>query len=288
MGLGTDAMQHTLGIAGSLGSGLMAAQEGAMVKRLHSGHAGQNGVYAALLARCGFTGIPDVVEAPYGGFLSSLSRQPDLERLTAGLGKVWETLNVGFKMYPSVTSIHSALDALQAIMRDHALAAEEIASIHVGVGHMTHVHTAWPYKPAGITAAQMNMFYGLSVMALHGSVSTADFVDDRVADPALLAFMARITVEEDDGINALGRKARHGCRMVVTTQDGRRFRQDVDDRRGSPENPVDTAAIEAKFLTNAGTCLDGRSTSRVAELVSCMESSGIGELTEILGGALAE
>ena len=54
---------HALGIAGSLGAGLMAAQEGAMSKRLHSGRAAQAGVMGAQLAARGFTGIPNVLEA---------------------------------------------------------------------------------------------------------------------------------------------------------------------------------------------------------------------------------
>jgi aconitate decarboxylase len=285
LGLDEDAMQHTLGIAGSLGAGLMAAQEGAMVKRLHSGRAAQSGVYAALLARRGFTGILDVVEAPYGGFLSAFSREPDLERITAGLNVQWETLQVGFKMYPSVTSIHSALDALRKIMRAHSLGAEDIAAIQVRVGHMTYVHTAWPYKPEGITAAQMNMFYGLSVMAARGDVTVADFAEDRLADPALLGFMQRITVSEDAGINALGRTARHGCRMVVTTSCGATLREDIDDRRGSPENPVDRAAIEAKFRTNVGGALVDSDADRVVEIVAGLEDAPLDELMAILGQA---
>ncbi len=286
LGLGADAMQHALGIGGSLGAGLMAAQEGAMVKRFHAGHAAQNGVYAALLARRGFTGILDVVEAPYGGFLSSLSRQPDLDRLTSGLGHEWETMQTGFKMYPSVTSIHAALDALQAIMSEHRLKADDIDGIAVGVGHMTFVHTAWPYKPAGITAAQMNMFYGLSVMALHGQVSVADFTADRLADPALLGFMRRITVAEDAGINAIGRQARHGCTMTVTTVSGATLRRDVLDRRGSPENPVDNAAVTAKFRANVADCLGDDDAERVISLVSALERQDtLAELTGILGRA---
>src|SRR5262249_59992880 len=50
-------MQHALGIAGSMGAGLMAAQEGAMVKRLHAGRAAQSGLLAALLAERGFPGL---------------------------------------------------------------------------------------------------------------------------------------------------------------------------------------------------------------------------------------
>ena len=68
--------RHAFGIAGSLAEGLMSAQEGAMVKRLHAGHAAQMGVTGAMLAQRGFTGIPDILEAPYGGFLSTLSGEP--------------------------------------------------------------------------------------------------------------------------------------------------------------------------------------------------------------------
>src|SRR6201996_8678062 len=62
LGLDAAQMQHALGIAGSLGAGLMAAQEGAMVKRLHAGRAAQSGLIAALLADRGFTGLSDVGE----------------------------------------------------------------------------------------------------------------------------------------------------------------------------------------------------------------------------------
>ena len=99
LGLPAQQMQHALGIAGSMGAGLMAAQEGAMVKRLHAGRAAEAGVRAALLAQRGFTGILDVLEAGYGGFLSSFSSRPDAARLTAGLGSFWETAEVGFKLY---------------------------------------------------------------------------------------------------------------------------------------------------------------------------------------------
>src|SRR3546814_7771346 len=97
--------------------GLMAAQEGAMVKRFHPGRAAQSGVYSAELASRDFTGIVDVLEASYGGYLSAYSDKPDAARLTDGLGKVWETAKVGYKPHASVTSIHAALDALTQILR---------------------------------------------------------------------------------------------------------------------------------------------------------------------------
>jgi aconitate decarboxylase len=72
--LSADPTVHALGIAGTQAAGLMAAQYGAMVKRMHAGRAAQSGLYGALLAKDGFTGILDVFEAPYGGFCTTFSR----------------------------------------------------------------------------------------------------------------------------------------------------------------------------------------------------------------------
>ena len=137
LGLDTDAMQHTLGIAGSMGAGLMAAQEGAMIKRLHCGRAAQAGVHAAVLAKRGFTGISNILEASYGGFLSSFGREYKIERLLEGLGSDWEAGKVGYKMYPNVTSIHAALDGFKSLQQKHKLQAGDIQRIDVGCGHMT-------------------------------------------------------------------------------------------------------------------------------------------------------
>ena len=63
---------------------------GAMTKRMHAGRAAQSGVAAGLLARQGFTGSPDALEASYGGFMSSLADNPDTTTLAASLGSTWD------------------------------------------------------------------------------------------------------------------------------------------------------------------------------------------------------
>jgi len=266
LGLDAAQMQNCLGIAGSMGAGLMAAQEGAMVKRLHAGKAAQSGVYAAMLAKAGFTGILNVLEADYGGFLSSFSTHYDLSKLTSDLGSSWEAGKVGFKMYPNVTSIHTALDALQSILLEESIDSTRIASIKVGCGHMTYVHTAWPYVPHGVTAAQMNLYYGLAVMAIRRNVSAADYAPDRLADPDVLAFIRRIEAFEDPEIESMGSAYRHGCDLSVTTTDGTVHTRRILARRGSPENDVRAAEIEDKFRNNVAALLPGASQNRLIEL----------------------
>lgn len=286
LGLDAQRMQHALGIVGSQAGGLMAAQEGAMVKRFHSGRAAQSGVYAAQLAEDDFTGIVDVLEAPYGGYLSSYSGEPNARRLTDGLGEVWETATVGYKPHASVTSIHAALDALRQIMRDHDLAADDIATLDVGVSHMTHVHCAWPYKAQGVTAAQMNLYYGLAVIAFDGMAFVDQYRQERLGDPRILDFISRIDARVDADIDAMGPAFRHAARVTVTTRKGERFEAEILHRRGSPENPLPPSDIEHKFRNVARSCLAAADIEKVIEFSRTLDRlDDIQPLLDILAAA---
>ncbi|MDB5841781.1 MAG: hypothetical protein JWQ23_3733 [Herminiimonas sp.] len=271
--LGLDANQflHTLGIAASQGSGLMAAQEGAMVKRLHCGRAAQSGVYAASLAASGFTGITNVLEAPYGGFLSTMSGSANMERLTAGLGVSWEILNVGYKPHASVTSIHAALDGMLAIMNENGLSADDVASVSVGLSQMTYTHCAWEYKAQGVTAAQMNLFYCMSAIALDGRVFTAQFEEQRLNDPRIMAFIQKIDAAVDGEIEAMGAPFRHAARVTVIDRSGNRHERLGLHRRGSPEYPLAPEEITAKFRNVVSGLLPDGKIDRVISLVDNLE-----------------
>ena len=269
--LSADVFQHALGIAGSQAGGLMAAQEGAMVKRYHSGRAAQSGVYSALLAKSGFTGITDVLEAPYGGYLSSYSDQPNAARLTEGLGTTWETLAVGYKPHASVTSIHTALDGLSDIMREQRLKADDILKVEVGLSPMTHVHCAWEYKAQGVTAAQMNLYYGLAVIALDGVAFTDQYREDRLRDPRIFDFIGRLAAYVDPEIEGMGPAFRHAARIKVTARDGRSIEKMPLHRRGSPELPLEPGDIEYKFRHVVRSCLAAADIDRIVGLVQKLE-----------------
>jgi 2-methylcitrate dehydratase PrpD len=269
--LDADEMRNALGIAGSLGAGLMAAQEGAMVKRYHSGHAAEAGVRAVHLAQAGFTGISNLVEADYGGFLSSFAGTVNVERATAALGTVWETEQTGFKPHATVTSIHSSLDALKTIMAENELRAGDIAKITASISHPTYVHCAWPYEAQSVTAAQMNIYYGLSVIALEGAAFLDQFREDRIADPEILDFIRKVEAQVDPEIEKLGPQYRHMSRVSVETTDGRRFAREERHRRGSPENPVSREDLLTKFRALAACTLERDAIEKTIALVNRLD-----------------
>ena len=273
MDFNTDQMVHAIGIAGSLGAGLMAAQEGAMVKRLHSGRAAQAGVLAAQLSAKKFTGIQNIVEADYGGFLSSFSGKNDFTRSTRNLYKEWECMNTGIKPYASVTSIHTALDCLKNIMKKNNILAKDIKNIKAKISHPTYVHCAWNYENHNITSAQMNIYYGLALIALEGELFVNQFSKDKISNPEILNFMKKITAEVDPKIESLGHEFRHMASIELTTDDNKKFNHTEKYRKGSPENPLTKDQILAKFKSFATYSYDEDKINKIKEKIENIELS---------------
>jgi 2-methylcitrate dehydratase PrpD len=281
--LSAEQTRHAFGIAGSQAAGLMAAQEGAMVKRMHCGRAAQSGVYAALLAARGFTGIPNVLEAPYGGFLSAYTDTCQPQQLTADLGRHWRILEMGYKPYASAASTHTAIHALATVMKESALRADDIAQINLHCSTMAHRHCAWPYTPQGVTSAQMSLFYTLAAMAHDGEVLTDQFGEARLSDPALLEFMQRIRIDVDSAYDVGGDATRHESRMEVVTRDGRRFELHAQYRKGSPQNPMNREERYAKFRRLASAVLNQTKVEQtIAEVESLEQAASVERLALLL------
>jgi aconitate decarboxylase len=254
--LDAGATEHALGIAGTQAGGLMAAQYGAMVKRMHAGRAAQSGLYAALLASEGFTGILGVFEAPYGGFCTTFSRSQDrfnLAALSAGLGERFETMRVSLKFYSCVGSNHTTLDALADIRKRRAFTADDIESIVVHASQVTLDHAGWPYRPEGLTAAQLNLPFCAATLIIAGDAFVDEFAPDCVADPARVALSRKVQVLHDPAITALGAAHRHKVRVEARFRDGSVERETREAARGSEQSFADTEEIIGKFrkLTRA-------------------------------------
>ena len=250
--LALDAEQtvHALGIAGTQSSGLMAAQYGAMVKRMHAGRAAQSGLYGALLAANGFTGIVDVFEAPYGGFCTTFSRSQDrfnLNALSAGLGETFETMGIALKFYSCVGSNHTTLDALSDIRKRRPFKLDEINEIVVYGSQVTADHVGWPYKPEGLTAAQLNLPFCVATLLIEGDVFVDEFELDCVDDASRIALSRKVRVVHDPDITALGAAHRHKVRVEVHFRDSTVERETREAPRGSEQSFASADDIVAKF-----------------------------------------
>ncbi|HEY7241774.1 MAG TPA: MmgE/PrpD family protein [Burkholderiales bacterium] len=257
---------HALGIAGTQAAGLMAAQYGAMVKRMHAGRASQSGLYGALLAERGFTGIEDVFESDYGGFCTTFSRSRnrfDLAQLTAGLGAAWQTMGVALKFYACVGSNHTTLDALRELREARAFVATEVERVVVYCSQATADHVGWKYEPKSVTAAQLNLPYCAATLLLDGDCSVAQLAGESYADPRRVALADKVEVVADPAITAKGAQFRHMVRVAVQLRGGERLECTKEAPRGSEHAFARPAEITRKFEQLAGHAL---AQERVAEL----------------------
>jgi aconitate decarboxylase len=248
--LDVDKTVHALGIAGTQASGLMAAQYGAMVKRMHAGRASQSGLYGALFAESGFTGIVNVLESEYGGFCTTFSRSQDrfdLQELTAGLGSTWQTMGVALKFYACVGSNHTTLDAIREMQAEKPFGANDVKKIAVHGSQVTMDHVGWKYVPQGLTSAQLNLPYCIATWLLDGDCFVDQFTEAKVADPARMQLSEKIEVHHDDAITQLGAKLRHKVRVEVFLNDGTHMGRTIESARGSEYKFASESDIVEKF-----------------------------------------
>lgn len=241
---------HALGIAGTQASGLMAAQYGAMVKRMHAGRAAQSGLYGALLAEAGYTGIVDVFESPYGGFCTTFSRSNDrfnLDELSWELGRQWETLRISLKFYSCVGSNHTTLDAIRMLQAKTPFSADDVASIVVHGSQVTVEHVGWPYQPRGLVSAQLNLPFCVATLLLEGDAFVDQFTDAVVDDGRRIALSKRVSVVHDPSITERGSNYRHMVRVEVHLKNGTNLEQTVEAPRGSETSFASEADIVQKF-----------------------------------------
>jgi aconitate decarboxylase len=241
---------HALGIAGTQAAGLMAAQYGAMVKRMHAGRSSQSGLYGALLAQGGFTGIIDVFEAPYGGFCTTFSRSTDrfnMNELSAGLGTTFETMGIALKFYSCVGSNHTTLDAIRDIRKRHPFTLDQLDRIVVHGSQVTVDHVGWPYRPEGLTSAQLNLPYCVATLLLERDVFVDQFTEEAVHDRARMELSKKVQVVHDPAITAEGSKMRHKVRVDVHLRDGSVEKEMRESPRGSEHSFAPAADIIEKF-----------------------------------------
>ena len=271
--LDVDKTVHALGIAGTQASGLMAAQFGSMVKRMHSGRAAQSGLYGAQFADAGFTGIVNVFESEYGGFCTTFSRSTDrfiIDELTAGYGKLWQAMGVRLKFYSCVGSNHTALDLIRDFRADRPFSADEVAKVVVYGPQATVEHSGWKYVPQGFTAAQMNLSFCVATELIEGDCFVDQFTEEKLTDPARMALAEKVEVIHDPAITARGPKFRQMLRLELHLKDGTKMERTREIGRHKVEFGSDAEVI-GKFEKLASRVLPKAQVDELCDMVLNIE-----------------
>ncbi|MDP1538011.1 MAG: MmgE/PrpD family protein [Burkholderiales bacterium] len=288
LGLDSNQLFHALGIAGTQSGGLMAAQYGSMVKRMQHAKGSQSGLYGALLAAEGFTGIEDVFEQPYGGFCATFSRgsgEFDLPALSAGLGERWETLRFTVKTYACKAQNHAPVNAISELMAE-GLTADQVEAITIAATEAVVRQCGWhPYVPKGLTGAQHHAGFCVAMQLIEGDVFVDQMVVKNAARPDLVALANRVRLVRSVEREQKGNEYRHGADVEVVLKDGRVLRRTVDHPAGSHQRPLSSEQVVRKFRRLASKSLPQQRVDEVEGVVRNLENLPAAALTRVLHGS---
>jgi 2-methylcitrate dehydratase PrpD len=290
-GVGEDQLVHALGICGSQAGGIIEyLADGTWTKRLHPGWAAHAGLVATRLAAAGFTGPDRVFEGEHG-FYAAFAGGHDADRLEAeiaSLGRTWEILNLTYKPYPAGSIAHPYMDCAARLRDTHAIVPEAIAEIRcrTASGPLPRLWEplAAKHRPANGYAAKFSLPYLLASILVRGTAGLADFTDDAVRDPRVLAVAGRVGYEVDPTIDYPRQFVGH---VRIRLTDGRVLEEHQDHPRGGPDFPLDRRDLEAKFRGNARLALAPETVERVmADAAQLATLSHVGPFMARLTGRM--
>lgn len=242
--LDAEQCTHALATSGTLAAGLQQAfRAHSMSKPLHSGHAAETGLLAALGAGRGVTGALDILEGPRG-FGAAMSHAPDFSRLLDDADR-FNITRMTVKNYSCCGHTFAAVDAARELRARTGLAASDIAALHVAT-YGKALEVAGNPNPQSAFEAQFSIPYCVSVAFHTGSARLDAFTEARLADPTVRALVERVRLAVDPAADAAYPRQR-AATVTLQTRSGREETFHAPTRKGDPDYPLSDEDLDDKF-----------------------------------------
>lgn len=278
MGLNADQTGHALSLALTPNLALAQARRGSLSswKGCAGANASRNAVFAALLAKEGFTGPGEIFEGS-GGFWDAVGRAdwPLPESPMIG-----ETRT---KFLPVCYHGQSAVFAAMEL-RDK-VNVQQIEAIHVD-GYQVAVfmmgNDASRWAPTTRETADHSLPYCVAIALLDGQLVRDSFADARLRDPAVAELMRKVKVAEDPALTAQYPEGAPG-RVTIRLRSGETLVSEIRYPRGHEKSPMSDAEVENKFRDLCAGPLGAQNCERALKALWQIESiKDAGAITALL------
>ena len=272
LGLQGDDYTHALGIAGSQAAGSMEyLAQGAWTKRLHPGWSAHSGIWAALLARAGYSGPTTILEGR-DGFLNAYSGDPDPSLVLKDLGEEYQVTRTSVKPHACCRYNQGPIDCLLEIGKSNDFQAMDIEEVKIGVLSQGMRLVAEPVEakrnPKSVVDMQFSMPFAAAVALSYGSASLNEYAIGIPDRPEVRHIMDRVQCLTDPKLDAQTPKL-FPAWAEVRTSNGRTMRSELTYPKGDPENPVTWDEMRTKFKLLSAPVI---SNQRQKEIISAIDS----------------
>lgn len=270
LGLNQRQLAWALGIAATQSAGLRE-MFGTMCKSFHPGRAAQNGLTAALLAAANFTSSEEAIEAPRG-FAHVTSTRFDPAVITEDLGERYEILSNMYKPYACGLVVHAAIDGCIELARELGVKPDQIERVELTVSPLVPELTGKRAPQSGLEG-KFSVYHAAAAGIIFGRAGEAQFSDDAVRNPDVVALRDRITTVVDASIG------RTEARVAFQLKDGRRLSRHVEHALGTLQRPMSDADLESKFRgLTTGILSEQQITALIA---ACWDAEKLDDAAEI-------
>jgi len=297
--LGLDAMQTRMafGIATAQLAGARA-NFGSMTKAFHVGHAARSGIFAAMLAKRGFTAYPDIIEGSgvgegherFGLGETYVGRgKYNLDNMLLRLNEEWELAqNRTFpRLHPCATTAAPVIDAVIDLAVEHDLRAEDIERIDVEMtAKALATNSLEPHTPFG---ARFSIPYGVAVALIDRACGLAQYTEGRIARGDVQSLLPRVHASTpDDLVQEVKRWGEGGVdfsanRLAIVLKNGTTLRASRKFARGWPEDPASWNDIVTKYEDCARGVQSAARQHQTIDMVSRLEAlPGVADLAASL------
>lgn len=239
--LPAEQISNAIGIAASQSAGIVENLPSA-AKNVSVGNAARNGLFAALLAAEGYSASPRAIEGPLG-WARAMGDEPDMARLTGGLGKTWEIAKNTYKPYPAGIVFHAVIDACFRLREKLNRRIDAIESITVQGS--TLLLARGDRVVRNERDARVSIHHCAAIALLLGTAGVPEFEGAAVFRPDILTLRQKVKA-------ALDASLPDGAARVTVRLDSREtFEEIVMDAKGSLADPLSDRDIEAKLRDSA-------------------------------------
>lgn len=278
--LNVEQISMAFGIAASLASGLKQ-NFGTMTKALHVGNACRNGILAATLAKEGFTANCKILEDPLGfGYAFAGADRYHVEKLTKDLGNPFRLISAGptLKKYPCCGGSHCALDAILQLVKEHNISYQQVDTIEVEISPYLSQMLIYSEPETGFQG-KFSLEYVMAAAILDKKVVLGTFTDEKVRDSKMREILRKVKVV----VHPEWSGAIYTAPVKVILKDKRVYTNQINIPRGSPDAPLSSEELAAKYTDCAEKVLSPEQIKRSMELLLNLERlKDVKELMQIV------
>jgi 2-methylcitrate dehydratase len=242
MGLSDEETGHALSLALTPNMALAQARRGSLSnwKGCAGANASRNAVFAAMLAREGFTGPASPFEGS-GGLWEVIGR---VEWPLPQMPLIGRTHTKSLPVcYHGQSPVLAALDLRE---RMNLVDIEEIRVEGYATAIFMMGADASRWAPSTRETADHSLPYCVAIALLDGEVTQVSFAEERLRDPAVKEIMRKVKVTEDRSLSAMYPEGAPG-RVTILTRSGQSHVAEIRYPKGHEKNPMTDREIEDKF-----------------------------------------